>query len=90
MIIAYLNRLKFERYLDNFILILKAILATLSKIKRYKTKYRLLTDCLQILRQEAKNCIGTIVLVFDIEIDTNTFVARIPTDKLQRARKSAG
>ena len=33
---------------------------------------------------------GTIVSVFVIEIDTNLFVARVPADKLQRARNASG
>lgn len=90
MLIAYLDWLESEHYLDDFILILEAILATPSRIEWHETGYRLLTDCLGIPRQEAKDCIGTIVSVFGIEIDTNLFVARIPTDKLQRARESTG
>lgn len=90
MLITYLDWLESEHYLDDFILILEVILAILSKIESHETGYWFLTNCFRIPRQETKDCIGTIVLVFGIEIDTNIFVARIATDKLQRARESTG
>lgn len=82
--ISYFKWLEFKYYLDNFIHIVPAILATPFYLKSHKKGYRHLTDCLRILRQEAKNYIGTVVPVFDIEIDTNLMVAQIPAKKLQK------
>ncbi len=49
-----------------------------------------MTDCLGIPRQDVKDCMGTVVSDFGIEIDTNLFVARIPADKQQKARNGTG
>ena len=42
----------------------------------------MLTDCLEIPRQEVKDCTDTVIPVFGIEIDTNLFEAQIPNNKL--------
>lgn len=85
MLISYLNWTESEHYLDDFIHILEASAATPSDLEAHETGYQLLTDCLGIPRQEAKNHTGTVVPIFGIEVDTNTFTARIPKDKLKTA-----
>lgn len=90
MLISYLNWIESEHYLDDFILILKAAITTIANLKSYENGYRLFTDCLGIPRQETKDCTGTVVTVFGIEIDTNLFEARIPKDKLDKAIKATG
>ena len=90
MLVSYLDWQELEHYLDDFILIITTFLATASNLERHNNGYRLLTDCLGIPRQDAKDCMGTIVSVFGIKIDTNLFVAQIPTNKLERARDATG
>ena len=87
---SYLDWQELEHYLDDFILIIPAISATAEKLIQHNTGYKLLTDCLGIPRQDAKDCMGTVVSVFGIEIDTNLFVARVPADKQQKARDATG
>ncbi len=48
------------------------------------------TNLLDIPRNEKKDCCGTEVSVFGIEVDTSTFTARLPQDKLERAIKKTG
>ena len=86
MLVSYLDWQKLEHYLDNFILIIKAVLTTTSKLERNNNSYQLLTDFLDISCQDAKDCMNIIVSVFGIEIGTNLFVAQIPTNKLEKAR----
>lgn len=90
ILISYLNWAESEHYLDDFILILEATAATAANLESHETGYKLLTDCLGIPRQEAKDLTGTVIPVFGIEIDTNLFEARIPKDKLDKARKATG
>ena len=47
-------------------------------------------DLLNISKQDFKSCEETKVLVFDIEIDTTTFTARLPQNKLEKAIKKTG
>lgn len=47
-----------------------------------------MTDCFGIPCQDAKDCIGTVISVFGIEIDNNHFVAQIPTKKQQKAKNT--
>lgn len=90
ILISYLNWTESEHYLDDFVLILEASSASTANLQAYESGYRLLTDCLGIPRQEAKDYTGTIVPVFGIEIDTNIFEARIPADKLCKAKEATG
>lgn len=90
MLTAYVDWQKLEHYLDDFILIVSAISATAEKLDSYNNGYNPLTDCLDIPRQDAKDCMGTVVSVFGIKIDTNLFVARIPAKKQQKAKDATG
>ena len=47
--------------------------------------YIWLTDLLGLLRNNSKDCQGTVVTVFGIEVDTPSFTARLPRDKLEKA-----
>lgn len=49
--------------------------------------YIWLTNILGTLRDNPKDQMGTELLVFGIEVDTTTFNARLPRDKLERAIK---
>ena len=88
MLISYLGWTESEHYLDDFINIVKASLATPTFLKQHEKSYQLLTDILGIPHQENKNCMETVVAIFGIEVDTNLFIARIPPKKLQRATES--
>lgn len=90
MLIFYCNWAKSGHSLDDFILILEASLATPTTLESHENGYRLLTDCLGMPCQEAKDCTGTVVPVFCFEIDATLFEARIDTDKLQIARDAIG
>lgn len=88
MLIFYLHWSESKHYLDDFIHIVKVLLATPSYLKAHEDSYRHLTNCLRIPRQEIKDCCGTIIPVFGIEIDTNLFIACISSEKLEKADKA--
>ena len=90
MLTAYLDWQELEHYLDDFIFIIPAISATAKKLDKHNKGYKLLTDCLGIPHQNTKDCMGTIISVFGIEIDTTFFVARIPPEKQQKAKDATG
>lgn len=50
--------------------------------------YIWLTDLLGLPRNDSKDCQGTVVIVFGIEIDTSLFTACLPRDKLEKAIKA--
>lgn len=47
--------------------------------------YKDLTNCLGIPHNDAKDSTGTVYSVLGIEIDTDTFEACLPVDKVKRA-----
>lgn len=49
-----------------------------------------MTDLLGIPRNNSKDAEGTQVVVFGIEIDTKSFTARLPNEKLNKAIKATG
>lgn len=71
-------------YLDDFLAVFKAKKATLSRIRKEARAYIWLTDILGIPRNDSKDCKGTLVVVFGIEIDTFTFTAWLPKEKLDK------
>lgn len=71
-----------EHYLDDFIAILSATEATPVRLAEYETQYKQLTNVLEIPRQDNKDCTGTIVPVFGIQVDTIVFVASLPSDEI--------
>lgn len=74
MLTAYLNRQELEHYLDNFIFIISAIFIIVEKLNKHHNGYKLLTDCLGILRQDAKDYMSIIISVFGVKINTNLFI----------------
>lgn len=72
-------------YQDDFIAMLPASEATPAKLLEYSRKYNQVTDVLGIPRQESKDQEGTIIPVFGIEINSNTFIASLPPDKIAEA-----
>lgn len=63
---------------------LPAFEATTGKLLEYDQQYNRLTDLLGILRQESKNETGTIISVFGILINSNTFVASLFLEKISK------
>ncbi len=47
--------------------------------------YIWLTDLLGLLQNDPKDCQGTVVTVFGIEVVTSSFTARLPRNKLEKA-----
>ena len=88
MLQSYLGWTNLEHYLDDFIHVLAAELATPQRLQQENTAYQLFTDCLGIPRQDAKDVEGTVVLVFGLEVDTNNFIVRVPPDKVARAEQA--
>lgn len=71
--------------MDDFIAIFKASEASTEQIKIEAKAYIWLTDLLVIPRNDPKDREGTEVVVFGIEVDTSSFTARLPKEKLTKA-----
>ena len=82
-IIASYLRCVLCHYLDDFVAIFKAD-ASSERFEREANAYICLTDLLDLSRNDSKDCQGTEVIVFGIEIDTSSFTARLPADKLEK------
>ncbi len=72
-------------YLDDFVAIFKAREATQKKMIAEKKAYIQLINLLGVPRNDSKDAQGTTVVVFGIEIDTSSFTARLPKEKLDKA-----
>ena len=79
---SYLHLPDIRHYLDDFIIIAPPNAPTGEVHKSYKE----LTDLLGVPRNDRKDAEGTTIIVLGIEIDTNLFIARLPEEKLHRAR----
>ncbi len=71
-------------YLDGFVAIFKAD-ASSERLKREANTYIWLTDLLGLPQNDSKDCQGTEVIVFEIEIDTSSFTVWLPGYKLEKA-----
>jgi hypothetical protein len=85
---SYLHWGLMEHYLDDFIHVIPAMDASPVILQKKSEEYILLTNCLGIPRNDAKDCVGCVLTVLGIEVDTHQFVARLPQDKLNRALKA--
>ena len=74
--------------MDDFIVIFPANVDTPSRICTEAKAYIWLTDLLGIPRNDSKDRKGTMIIVFSIDVDTNPFTARLPAEKLEKARKA--
>ena len=72
-------------YLDDFIRVIPQHQATLSFLQQAETEYHILTSLLGVPENKKKDAIGTVVTVLGIQIDTNTFEARLSPEKLAKA-----
>lgn len=86
MLTVDLDWQKLEYYLDDFIFIILASSVMVEKLYQHNSRYKHLIDSLSIPYQNTKNCISIILSVFRIKIDTSLFVARIPSEKQQKAK----
>lgn len=85
MLHSYLSWKTLEHYLDDCIHVLPSKQATKKWLTENNKAYCLLTDCVGVPRQDAKDVHGTVVIVFGLEVDTNLFIAQVPADKLAHA-----
>lgn len=87
MLISYLDWQELEHYLDDFIVIITAILAPAENLAKHRG-YRLLTVWVYLV----KTIKTTWVLLYRSLVLrlTNLFMARIRLDELQRARDATG
>ena len=88
MLQSYLGWRYLKHYLDNFIYVLAADLATQQQLQNKNIAYQLFTNCLGIPCQDAKDIEGTIVPVFGLEVDTNLFIVCLLADKVTRAKEA--
>ena len=83
MLQSYLSWRYPEYYLNNFIYILAAYLATRQWLQDKNIAYQLFNDCFDISYQDVKDIKGTVVPVLRLEVDTNLFIICIPLDMVQ-------
>ncbi len=88
-ILALYLRWNLCHYLDDFIAVFNAK-TTATQLFAEERAYIQATNLLGIPRNKKKDCCGTKVSVFGIEVDTSTFTARLSQDKLERAIKKTG
>ena len=74
-------------YLDDFIFALPPSQISPGHIQCFTAQYNAITDTLGIPRADAKDATGTCITVLGVEIDTIQMVARLPIEKLDKARR---
>lgn len=72
-------------YLDDFVSVFPSTTTT-EQIEQQSSAYNWLTDILGIPRNESKNLEGSIIPILGIEVDTNSFTASLPQEKLDQAK----
>ncbi len=83
-IIASFLRWVLCHFLDDFMTIFGSDTST-ERLMAEANAYIWLTDLLGLLRNDFKDYQGTMVTVFRIKVDTSSFTARLPKDKLEKA-----
>jgi Reverse transcriptase (RNA-dependent DNA polymerase)/RNase H-like domain found in reverse transcriptase len=86
---SYLNWELLAHYLDDFIRAIPHDVATPDYLAQQIQDYIVLTDLLGIPRNDKKDELGQKVTVLGYLIDTAKMEARLPLDKLERARQAA-
>ena len=82
-IIASFLRWLLCHYLDDFVAIFRSDTSPERLVAEDNT-YIWLTDLLGFPRNDSKDCQGIVVTVFGIEVDTCSFTAQLPRDKLEK------
>lgn len=88
MLQFYLGWTNVQHYLDDFINVLTADLATPQRVQKENSVHQLFTNCFGIPRQDFKDIGSTVVRVFGLEVDKNNFIVRVPPNKLTRAQEA--
>jgi hypothetical protein len=86
---SYLNWELLAYYLNDFIRAIPHDVATPDYLAQQVQDYKALTDLLGIPRNDKKDELGQKVTVLGYLIDTTRMEARLPLDKLERARQAA-
>jgi hypothetical protein len=86
MLVSYLHWHDLVHYLDDFIYIKAASNCSPEIFQADDEAYIALTDLLGCPRNDAKDVRGTQVTVLGITVNTSTFEARLPPEKLRKAR----
>jgi hypothetical protein len=76
-------------YLDDFIFALPKQVANTQKIQQFHEAYQRLTDALGVPRNDLKDEQGTCITILGYEFDSIAQTARLPLEKLIRARSVA-
>lgn len=90
MLRTYLGWTNHEHYLDDFIHVLASELDIEHCLSEDNRAYCLLADFLGVPREDAKDVHvhGTVVIVFGLKVDINSFTIQVPADKLARASQA--
>jgi hypothetical protein len=76
-------------YLDDFIAALPKYEATAQRIQSFHDEYKHMTDILGVPRNDEKDVQGTCIIILGYEFDSVAQTARLPTEKLAKARQLA-
>ncbi len=87
ILVSYLRWI-LVHYLDDFIAIFTATQAMSNRMRQEARAYVWVTDLLGIPRNDSKDREGTQITVFGIEVNTSSFTARLPPEKLEKAIKA--
>ena len=88
MMVSYLHWSLVCHYLDDFISVIPASEVSSVKLHLDIQAYDELMVLLGMPNNGSKEEQGTVVIVFGIEIDTVNFIARLPSEKLEKVRKA--
>ncbi len=83
-IIASFLRWVLCHYLDSFVAIFRSDTSP-ERLVAEANAYIWFTDLLGLPRNDSKDCQSTMVTVFGIEVETSSFTARLPGNKLEKA-----
>lgn len=87
-ILVFFLRWVLVYYLDDFVAVFTAAEAAAYQTRQARQAYNWVTDLLGIPRNDSKDAEGRKVVFFGIEIDTKSFIARLPNEKLDKAIKA--
>lgn len=88
MMVSYLHWSLVCHYLDDFIYVIPASEVSSVRLHLDIQAYDELMVLLGMPNNGSKEEQGTVVIVFGIEIDTENFIARLPSEKLEKVRKA--
>lgn len=86
ILISYLGWV-LVHYLNNFIVVFIAT-KVINETKHARITYNQVVNLLGISRNDLKDIESILIIVFEIEIDTKNFIARILNNKLEKAGRA--